>query len=98
MIYRLTRKAEEDIISIFVDGVEKFGVAQAEKYHAELESVFGLIADNPHIARERSELSPPTRIHPHGTHIILYQIEDNGHVLILRVRHSREDWISNLPA
>jgi len=92
MAYKLSRKADVDIINIYVEGVRDFGVVQAEKYHAGLERVFGLIADNPKIARERAEITPPARFHPHGSHIIIYDVEANGDVLIVRVRHSREDW------
>jgi len=75
--------------------VQEFGVAQAEAYHADLEKVFALIADTPYITRERLELTPPIRIHPHASHLILYHIENDGTVLIVRIRHSREDWIRN---
>ncbi len=95
MTYKLTNKAEDDIITIYLQGVQEFGVTQAEAYHADLEKVFALIADTPFIARERLELSPPIRIHPHASHLILYHIENDGTVLIIRVRNSREDWIRN---
>jgi len=92
MAYRRSEKADEDIITIYVDGVRDFGIAQAEKYHAELEQLFDLIAVTPKLARERHELEPPVRIHPHKSHIIIYVIEGNNDVLVLRVRHGREDW------
>lgn len=68
-----------------------FGLAQAERYHARLQRTFELLADNPEMARERPELSPPARIHPCGSHIVIYVVHDDG-VLIVRVRHGREDW------
>lgn len=95
MSYRFSGKAEDDIISVYLDGVRDFGVAQAERYHKELEQVFGILAGNPYLARMRGELTPPVRIHPHGSHLIVYHVEDNEDVLILRIRHAREDWVSN---
>ena len=95
MAYRLSRRAKEDLIAIYVDGAAAFGVRQAEAYFARLERAFGLIADNPRIARERVEIVPPVRIHPCGAHIVIYVVEPNDDVLIVRVRHSREDWIDN---
>jgi len=95
MTYKLSRKADGDIIDLYVTGVRDFGVAQAEKYHADLERIFDLIAFNPELARERLEIDPPVRIHPHGAHVIVYRIVENGDVLILRVRPGREDWKSN---
>jgi toxin ParE1/3/4 len=54
-----------------------------------------LIAKNPQMAREREEISPPVRIHPFKAHLIVYQIEQNGSVFILRIRNAFEDWISD---
>lgn len=92
MAHKLSRAAEEDIVSIYVEGAALFGFDQAERYHAELEQVFRFLADNPEAARERMEISPPVRCHPHGSHIVIYLIQDDRDVLILRVRHAREDW------
>lgn len=91
MTYRLSAKGEEDLIQIYLAGVRDFGVAQAERYWDGLEETFSLIANFPQIARERSELSPPARIHPYRSHIVVYVLAD-GAPLILRVRHGREDW------
>lgn len=92
MAFHLTNAADEDVTNLFLAGASLFGVPQAKAYHAALNRVFSLIADNPKIAREREELSPPLRIHPFGSHIIIYKIEDDGDVLIIRVRHAHEDW------
>jgi plasmid stabilization system protein ParE len=47
MAYRLSRKAEDDIIQIYVTGVAEFGVDQAERYHEGLERILGFLADFP---------------------------------------------------
>ena len=91
MTYRLTGKAAADLRRIFLEGMTLFGLAQAERYHARLRRSFELLADNPEMARERPELSPPARVHPCGSHVIVYIVQDGG-VLIVRVRHGREDW------
>ncbi|MBJ6137318.1 type II toxin-antitoxin system RelE/ParE family toxin [Marinobacter litoralis] len=93
MRYFLSRKAEEDIIAIYLHGLENFGEAQAAKYHAQLGACFEFLAQNPYAAAERVEISPPVRIHPIGVHIVIYQITDSGSVFIVRVRHEREDWV-----
>lgn len=93
MGHRLTRKAAEDILAIFTAGVRQFGLAQAEKYHAGLEQAFLLLADNPELARNRQEISPPVRVYPYGSHLIIYLVEENRDILIVRVRHGHEDWL-----
>ena len=76
MIYRTTRRADQDIIDVYVHGTVRFGVDQAERYHEGLVSVFGLLADNPLLARERTEFDPPVRLHPYQAHIIAYVIRE----------------------
>lgn len=93
MAYILSIEAEEDIIAIFLSGVEHFGMTQAEEYHGDLKNTFDLLALNPKAARIREELTPSIRVHPHGSHIILYTINEKNDVFIIRVRHAHEDWI-----
>ena len=93
MSYQLTKKAEEDLISIAERGIELFGERQAQFYHNALFDLFGVISENPKMARERAELSPAVRVHPFKAHVIIYQIEGDG-ISIIRIRHGREDWLS----
>lgn len=93
---RLSLQAEEDIIGIAEDGVRLFGPAQARKYHDELFAVFDLIAANPRMARERHELSPPMRIHPFKAHLVVYRVDDDGDIFIVRVRNGHEDWTGDV--
>lgn len=92
MSYTLSVKAEEDIISIYLAGVEAFGLNQAERYHEQLERCFEFLADNPLAAHKRFEIVPPVRIHPTGAHIVIYRINAEGNIFIIRVRHGHEDW------
>ena len=95
MPYRTTRKADQDIIDIYVQGCREFGQTQAERYHAGLAAIFDLIADNPRIARERLEFNPVVRLHPYQSHMIVYLLDDAG-VLIVRVLHGRQEWEQHL--
>ncbi len=94
MNIRLTQSAEDDIRSIAETGIEMFGASQAQAYHNALYAVFDLLTGNPGMGRERTEFNPPVRVHPFRSHIILYQIEDQD-ILIIRVRHAHEDWITD---
>jgi len=95
MTYKLSQKADEDIITVYIEGFRTFGATQAEKYHAELEHTFHLLSSSPMLARERFEITPPVRIHPFRSHIIIYTVDEKDDVLILRIRHGREDWKDN---
>jgi len=69
-----------------------FGVAQAERYSDGLEAAFQFLADYPRAARLRTEMPRPVRAHPYKSHLIIYRADQDG-VLIIRIRHAREDWI-----
>lgn len=89
--YRLSEAAVDDLIDVFLNGVTEFGVAQADIYHAGLERTFDFLADYPRAARLRLEITPPVRAFPYKAHLIVYDIVEDG-IVILRVRHAREDW------
>lgn len=94
--YRLTRAASHDLTAIFLDGLERFGLHQADEYHERLAATFAFLADYPRAAREREEIDPPVRVHPCKAHLVIYEIGPDDRVLILRVRHGREDWLTGL--
>ena len=94
MSYRISRKAEDDIVQLYLTGVRLFGTAQAERYYDGLERAFKFVAAHPLAVRERTEIDPPIRIHPYGAHLVVYMADYEG-VLILRIRHGREDWIND---
>lgn len=83
-------------MAIFLDGLERFGLRQADDYHERLAATFTFLADYPRAAREREEIDPPVRVHPCKAHLVLYEIEPDGRVLILRIRHGREDWLTRM--
>ena len=45
--YRLTRAAADDLVMIYLAGVDMFGAAQAESYSDGLEAAFRFLADYP---------------------------------------------------
>jgi toxin ParE1/3/4 len=93
--FRLTRAAADDLTAIFLEGIEQFGLAQADAYHEGLSAIFAFLADYPHAARLREEISPPVRGHTYKAHLVIYDVGNEGEVIILRIRHSREDWTSS---
>lgn len=68
---------------------------QADAYHEGLSEIVAFLADYPRAARLREEVSPPVRVHPYKAHLVVYDVGDEDEVIILRVQHGREDWISS---
>lgn len=95
MAFSLSVHAEEDIISIAEEGIRIFGALVAKRYHDDLFALFELIAANPRMARERHEISPPVRIHPFKAHLVVYRINDDGSIFVIRIRHGHEDWAAD---
>jgi toxin ParE1/3/4 len=63
-----------------------------KRHHDEVFVLFDLIAANPRIARERNEIEPPVKIHPVKAHLIVYRVEDDEKIFVVRIRHGHEDW------
>ncbi|MCP1551686.1 MULTISPECIES: type II toxin-antitoxin system RelE/ParE family toxin [Methylorubrum] len=95
MIFKTSRQANQDIIDLYVSGSVRFGMEQAERYHAGLMDMLSLLADNPAMARLRREFRRPVRLHPYKAHLIAY-VEDGSNILVVRVLHGRQDWESLL--
>jgi len=95
MHYTLTEEAEEDVIHLLAESGRRFGLHQARNYYAGLLECFSFLGENPRAARERTELDPPVRAHPYGPHIVIYKM-DGEDIIILAIRHSRENWQEDL--
>ena len=93
--WQLTEAAEEDLIEIWREGAKRWGAVQADRYADAFEAAFALLARFPEMAFERRELMPPLRVHPSGAHMILYCTYSDGGILVVRVRHQREDWTTD---
>ena len=92
MAIRFSRAAEADLLEIFLHGIAEYGPAQAERYKTRLDGHFQLLSATPEIARLRHEITPPVRVYPAQSHVIVYTVLEDRTVFVLRVRHQREDW------
>ena len=95
--FRLTKAAEADLQAIAQYTVEHFGAEKAAHLAAEFRRAFQSLADRPRKARLRTEINPPVRTWVNQAHIILFDIVGEKEILIVRVRHSREDWTAEPP-
>ena len=95
MSVRKSRQAEADIVGIYVSGIRDFGLQQADKYMTGLDSVMKRLSQFPRMARERLEITPPVRVYPYGAHLVIYTVNEDDDVYVLRVRHGHEDWMDD---
>lgn len=93
--WTLRPAAEADLSAIWLHGADSWGVEQAGRYSDSLFAVFDLLADFPELARERGEFTPPVRIHPSGSHLVIYRSEGQG-IEIIRVLHAHQNLMAFL--
>ena len=87
--------ARKDIVAIKKWTFQNFGSAQAKNYVRQIERVMILIAENPGLAKDASEINPGLSRTLAGSHIVCFRIADEG-VNVVRVLHARMDplrWI-----
>lgn len=96
--WHLSLGAQVDVLRIYqvyALGIVKFGGAAVERYRAELESGFTMLAALPGLGRETSGAGQSVRFHFHAGHLIVYMVEPQG-ILIVRVLPGRDDWRAHL--
>lgn len=86
--YRLSGRADNDLLDVFVFGIEQFGPIQAERYQSEMIRCFDLLADNPRLGRKAEAIGGNVRRHEYASHVILYEETPYG-IFILALVHNR---------
>lgn len=76
--------AKEDLIDLWFYGLEHYGESSADLYFDELETKINSLLEHPEKYRTRNNYSPPVRICPHRSHLIIYTI-DSDELFIVRV-------------
>jgi toxin ParE1/3/4 len=87
--YRLSLQARSQIRDIGRFTRRRFGVYQAEAYHAGLERTFGLLADFPKMGVATDEIMIGLRRFRFQSHVVFYT-EDGSGILIRAVLHARQ--------
>ncbi len=88
--FQLTETAKADLAGIRQYSIETWGEVQANRYIASLAARLRALAGNPALARPRQELQDGIKSSYHRPHLI-YLIEREDAVVILRILHERQD-------
>jgi toxin ParE1/3/4 len=87
----ISSAALADLQAIWDFGAQNWSDVQAETYLTGLRRIFNLLQDQPHIARLRSEFTPPVRLYRYQSHVIVF-FADDAKVDISRVLYGRSNW------
>ncbi|MBP2157626.1 MULTISPECIES: type II toxin-antitoxin system RelE/ParE family toxin [Asticcacaulis] len=92
--YRLSRRAEADLIGIAHYSSETFGIERARVYRDGLIDMFDRLAANPELGAA-FPLRPGVRKHIYQSHAIFYRVSADR-VSILRILHQGMDVLRHL--
>jgi toxin ParE1/3/4 len=90
--FKLSRRAEADLLHIGAYTLDRWGEEQAVRYLAELEACCQRLADLPLLGRACNHIRPGLRCMEQGRHIVFYR-PASEYVFISRILHQ-----SMLPA
>ncbi|MCC4212069.1 type II toxin-antitoxin system RelE/ParE family toxin [Leeuwenhoekiella parthenopeia] len=90
--YKLSAKAEEDLVEIYKYGVSHFGSLPARNYLLELEETFLMLATRPELLRKASFIAERIFFYQFKGHTIFYLVEDQNEIFVVRVLGKRMDF------
>ena len=91
MNYRLTKKADSDVDSIFEYGLTTWGEERAELFLDTLFQRFEWLGNKPEIAKKREELGKEIRCWPHQGYLIFFRSTKESTIDIISVKHQSCD-------
>lgn len=90
--YYITRKAAEDLSSIWEYTLKTWSESQADIYYHELKKTFEGIVERPTFYdREYIEIKPGLYGRRCKKHIVFYKLVGGGDIEIIRILHERMD-------
>jgi toxin ParE1/3/4 len=86
--FRLSRRAETDLLNIGAYTRDTWGEDQAVRYIDDLAACCQMLADSPALGRKCDDVRPGLRRMESGRHVVFYREETNG-ILVSRILHQR---------
>lgn len=94
--YLLTTAARKDLIDIGRFTTNRWGRQQRNLYLKQLDDAFKLLASQPKMGRDASDIKAGYRKHNLGSHVIFYRTGTESIILIIRVLHKNMDFEQHL--
>jgi toxin ParE1/3/4 len=87
--FRLTRRAEEDLLEIGEYTRRTWGIEQCARYLDQLEHCCQRLADNPKLGRAYDQVRQGYRRFEQGRHVVFFRQLDEEIILVVRILHDR---------
>lgn len=81
---------ESTLREIYMYTAEHWGLAQANKYHAQFEAAFEALAVKPGLGHTHPEIPQMYSIYPVGSHLVVYRADDKT-LRIIAIFHNAMD-------
>lgn len=95
--YKISDRAKKDLTEIWLYTVKKWSRQQADRYVQGILDAFSEIALFPDVSgHSYDHVRMGYRKYPIGRHVIFYQIQTTGVVLISRILHEKMDYDRHL--
>jgi toxin ParE1/3/4 len=88
--FRLSTRADADILEIVAYTVKRFGIEQGRRYHDGLKRTFQVLAEHPAKGRAADDIAPGLRRWNYQSHVVFFRLDRDG-VVIVRVLHQAMD-------
>jgi toxin ParE1/3/4 len=82
--------AQADLAAIWDDTFLDWGIDQAETQLQQIRNSVSIVANNPLVGRDCSEIRPRYRKYPAGSDMLFYSLADDT-VTVVRILHQRLD-------
>ena len=89
--YRITPKAERDLLAIGEYTLKQWGESQRDIYLKSIVDRLTWLCDYPELSTKRDDIREGYYSYHEGKHLIFYMINDN-HIDIIGVLHERMDY------
>jgi len=94
--YKLSTRAQYDLVGIYKYGIKFFGPEQASKYLLNLGSFLEELSERPELAKDASTISGPLKYYSYNAHVIFYQFDSVDEIFIVRVLGKRMNFVEHL--
>jgi toxin ParE1/3/4 len=89
--YKISKKAVEDLESIWIYTYENWSVEQADRYYTLIINEIEFITDNFMSGKSMEHIKTGYRASKVKSHLIFYRKNNDSHIEIIRILHQRMD-------